>query len=141
MTERLGNYEESRRQVSADTVLFTAEGAFSPKLQVLLLKREHEPLAGRWEIPGGPVQRGEGLAGAAAHRLESLLGIKSVFLHQVVAVSAPQRPGIEGADAVSILHVGLVRRGMHRVPAAATREAAWHDLDSKLPPLVHDHGK
>lgn len=138
MTERLVNYEESRRHVAAEIVLFSAEGALEPALQVLLIRRDLEPNVGKWVLPGGPVRPGEGLAGAAAHRLEEVAGVRGVFLHQVAAFGDPDPKNA----AVSILHLGLVRRGQHRAPAGRDASVvAWHDVDGRLPPLAHDHGR
>ncbi len=138
VTETRGTWEESRRPLTAEVVLFTAEGRTTPRLQALLAKRTMPPFDGRWELPGGPVLRNEGLAGAAAHRLAESTGIRDVFLRQVVAVGTPGRD--PRADAVSVLHVGLVRMGVERAPVSPdARVLEWFDVDARLPPLAFDH--
>jgi ADP-ribose pyrophosphatase YjhB (NUDIX family) len=43
---------------------------------VLLIKRAREPSAGQWSIPGGKIELGETLAGAAVREVEEETGIE-----------------------------------------------------------------
>ncbi len=42
---------------------------------VVLIKRRHEPLAGRWSLPGGTVEVGETLEASAAREIEEETGL------------------------------------------------------------------
>jgi 8-oxo-dGTP diphosphatase len=85
------------------------------------------------------VKIGEGLAGAASHRLEEEAGITGIFLHQVAAVGTPGRD--PSGDTVAVLHYGLVGSGKHSAPAPRdARPARWFPAEpGQLPALELDH--
>jgi 8-oxo-dGTP diphosphatase len=123
---------EYRRPVSVETVLFSVPDLARPELHVLLRESGAGTAtagAGEWALPGGPLKPGEGLAGAAAHRLEERTGINGVFLHQAAAVGTPGRD--PGAESVAILHFGLVGSGQHLAPVTPdARPARWFPADA-----------
>lgn len=45
--------------------------------RVLLARRAMAPLAGRWSLPGGLVERGEGLAAAALREMREEVGVEA----------------------------------------------------------------
>jgi len=76
--------------VAVDLIVLTLrDGA----LNVLLIQREDEPHRGAWALPGGFVQLGEDLDGAAYRVLadEASLGSGAVHLEQVRTFGAPGR--------------------------------------------------
>lgn len=80
----------SEIHVAVDLIVLTLrEGALS----VLLIQREDEPHRGAWALPGGFVELGEDLDGAAYRVLadEASLGSGAVHLEQVKTFGAPGR--------------------------------------------------
>jgi 8-oxo-dGTP diphosphatase len=80
----------SEIHVAVDLVVLTLrEGALS----VLLIQREDEPHRGAWALPGGFIEHGEELEGAAYRVLsdEASLGSGAVHLEQVRTFGTPGR--------------------------------------------------
>lgn len=61
--------------------------------RVLLVLRAREPLKGRWSIPGGMVELGEGLESAAARELKEETGLRVEPLKVVEVFDRIQRIG------------------------------------------------
>ena len=69
-----------RVAVSVDVACFAfRDGA----LQLLLIRREAEPFAGSWALPGGIVQRREPLDAAAHRILAERTGLTVAYLEQL----------------------------------------------------------
>ena len=80
----------SEIHVAVDLVVLTlSDGALS----VLLIQREDEPHRGAWALPGGFIEHGEELEGAAYRVLsdEASLGSGAVHLEQVRTFGTPGR--------------------------------------------------
>ena len=68
----LHTYEYPRPALTADLIaLRWREG----QLQVLLIKRSHDPFSGHWALPGGFVDSGERPISAAARELREETGV------------------------------------------------------------------
>ena len=83
----------SEIHVAVDLVVLTLrDGALS----VLLIQREDEPHRGAWALPGGFIEHGEELEGAAYRVLsdEASLGSGAVHLEQVRTFGTPGRDQI-----------------------------------------------
>ena len=65
---------ESRQYPSAPIVGVGAVVAISPSA-VILVRRVHEPLAGRWSVPGGAVELGEPIASAVRREVLEETGL------------------------------------------------------------------
>ena len=77
-----------RPHLAVDLVLMTiCEGA----LQVLMMKREEEPFAGSFVLPGGFVHPGEMLDDTAKRVLAAKVGLTGVAVEQLYSFSAPGR--------------------------------------------------
>lgn len=75
-------------RLTADVVLLAEhEGA----LNVLLIRRGHDPFAGRWALPGGHVDKGEDTLVAAWRELAEETGIRVDVLRRVGVYAAPGR--------------------------------------------------
>ena len=66
--------------------------------RIVLVKRLHEPLAGRWNLPGGAVEAGETLAAACAREVLEETGL-------IVSVG----PLIEAFDRITVDAAGKVQ--------------------------------
>jgi 8-oxo-dGTP diphosphatase len=111
----------------------------SRKLHVLLIRRKHDPFAGRWALPGGFVNEDEPIAAAAGRELEEETCVRGVKLTQLGAYGDPGRD--PRGWTVSVLFFCLVKANSVRPKAADdAAEARWFPLDA-LPPLAFDHDK
>jgi len=127
------HYEYPRPALTADVVLLTRD----PAPRVLLIQRKKDPFAGFWALPGGFVDEGETLAGAARRELFEETGLVIEELEQLYAAGDPGRD--PRGWTVSVVFLA-------RVDAAAidpragddAAEVGWHPL-ADLPPLAFDH--
>jgi 8-oxo-dGTP diphosphatase len=126
-------YEYPRPAVTVDIVVVTNE---EPP-RVLLIRRKHEPFAGKWAIPGGFVDMDESLEHAARRELREETGIHAGRLQQLATFGDPGRD--PRGRTISVVYLGRVDPA--RVQPRADDDAAevgWHGLD-RLPPLAFDH--
>jgi 8-oxo-dGTP diphosphatase len=136
-------YDYPRPALTVDVVLFTVLGAVQDlRLHVLLIRRNQEPMRGRWALPGGFVRENEDLPEAAGRELEEETGVRGAFLEQVATVGTPGRD--PRGHVVTVVWVGLVAGDRHAL--AATGDAAvarWFDVtgEAPLPPLAFDHAR
>ena len=119
---------------AVDVVIFRVHG---DTLEALLVKIKHGPCGGRWAFPGGLVQAGESLDGAARRELVEKTPLRDVYLEQLYTFGDPARNPT--THVVSTAYFALL-------PAAASdphpgtkySQAAWFDVRG-LPPLAYDH--
>jgi 8-oxo-dGTP diphosphatase len=127
-------YEHPRPALTVDCVVF---GLDEGDLKLLLIKRDLEPFAGRWALPGGFVRAGESLEDAALRELKEETGLTEVYLEQLYTFGAPDRDPRERV--VSVAYYALCKLGDHDVRGATdAREAAWFSV-TDLPRLAFDH--
>jgi 8-oxo-dGTP diphosphatase len=126
-------YDYPRPAVTVDVVVVTR----GPWPKVLLIRRKHEPFAGRWAIPGGFVDMDEGLEAAARRELREETGVEPGGLEQLHTFGDPGRD--PRGRVISVVYLARVRAA-DVAPRGAddAAEAAWHDL-CDLPPLAFDH--
>lgn len=126
------NSEASSKLIcTVDVVLLSlSEG----QLRVLLLRREREPFAGAWALPGGYVHVGEdqGCEDAAQRVLRQKAGSESPYLEQLASFSGPARD--PRGWSVSVAYFALVPH-----PEEALPGQQWLPVD-RLPQLPFDHG-
>jgi 8-oxo-dGTP diphosphatase len=127
------SYDYPRPALTVDVVLVTREA----KPRVLLIERRGEPFAGKWALPGGFVDEGERLAGAAVRELEEETGLSVVELEQLYTAGDPGRDPRGWTVSVAFLARVDARKAKAVAGDDATR-AEWHRLD-KLPELAFDH--
>lgn len=128
-------YEHPRPALAVDCVVF----GLDDDLQILLIKRDLEPFAGRWALPGGFVRMDETLDEAARRELEEETGVSRLYLEQLYTFGDRGRDPRERV--VSVAYYALVKLSDHRVKAATdAREAAWFSVED-LPRLAFDHEK
>jgi 8-oxo-dGTP diphosphatase len=129
-------YRYARPALAVDCVVF---GLDEEDLKVLLVRRDLEPFAGRWALPGGFVHVDETVDDAARRELaeETGIAVGRVFLEQLYTFGALERDPRERV--VSVAYYALVNLADHRVKAATdAREAAWFAVHD-LPKLAFDH--
>jgi len=127
-------YDYPRPMVTVDAAVFTVRAG---KLQVLLIKRRHEPFKGMWALPGGFVNMDENLDTAAARELAEETSVTGVHLVQFGTF------GNVGRDprgrVITVAYLGIVDSGSVTIGAGDdAQEAAWMPLDA-IPPLATDH--
>jgi len=128
-------YEFPRPALTVDTVVVRGEREH----EVLLIRRKHDPYAGKWAIPGGFVDENESLEEAARRELKEEANVDARALEQLYTF------GDKGRDprgwTVSVVYLTKVD-GAKLNPRAAddAAEVEWFSL-KKLPPLAFDHDK
>lgn len=128
-------YKHPRPAVTADVVLFRRAGN---EIEILLIKRAHDPYQGMWALPGGFVDENEPLERAAARELEEETGVKRVRLEQFAAFGDPGRD--PRGHTVSIVFTGLARGNQKIKAGDDAAEAGWHPA-LHPPALAFDHRK
>jgi 8-oxo-dGTP diphosphatase len=127
-------YEHARPALAVDCVVFGLDEA---DLAVLLIRRDLEPFAGKWALPGGFVHVDETVDDAARRELAEETGLGKVYLEQLYTFGDLDRDPRERV--VTVAYYALVNLADHRVKAATdAREAAWFAA-SDLPALAFDH--
>ena len=127
-------YAYPRPAVTADQVIFmTLAGA----LWVLLIRRGHEPFAGRWALPGGFLNPDETIEAAAYRELREETGIELSEVGRLVGVfSEPGRDPrgwvvsaafavLVEADQLSVLAAGDDADAVALFPLRALPELAF----------------
>jgi 8-oxo-dGTP diphosphatase len=126
-------YEYPRPSVTVDVVLVTRE----PQPRVLLIRRKHDPFAGKWAIPGGFIDMDETLEDSARRELHEETGVRVEALEQLHTFGDPGRdPRGRTISVVYLAHVNPAE--VHPQGADDAAEAVWHALDQP-PPLAFDH--
>jgi 8-oxo-dGTP diphosphatase len=126
-----------RVAVSTDVAAFTLrEGA----LHLLLVRREAEPFAGRWALPGGIVGSREPLEDAAARALAERTGLTAAYLEQLYTFGDPDRD--PRGRTLSVAHLALLppAGGTEAVAGREVGAVRWAPADD-LPPLAFDHAR
>lgn len=129
-------YEFPRPALTVDCVVF---GLDDDDLKVLLIRRDLEPFAGRWALPGGFVRMDESLDAAARRELQEEAGIRPSHLEQLYSFGEPHRD--PRGRVVTVAYFALVKLSEHKVHASSdAREAAWFSVWD-TPKLAFDHAE
>ena len=128
-------------RVTVDVALFSRHAR---GLELLLVRRRHDPFAGEWALPGGFVEENEDLAPAALRELEEETGIRlpeEARLEQLQAYGAPGRD--PRGRTVSIAFVALADELPDPKAADDAAEARWWPagrlLGPDAPAYAFDH--
>ncbi len=119
-------YPYPRPQVTADIAVFTLDG---DTLELLVVRRKHDPFAGSWALPGGFVDEDESLEHAAARELQEETGLDDVPMEQLGAFGDPGRD--PRGHTVTAVYLAVVPRETSRVRAGDdAAEAGWVAVDA-----------
>jgi 8-oxo-dGTP diphosphatase len=128
-------YNFPRPAVTVDIVLVSREK--DPR--VLLIRRKHEPFAGKWAIPGGFVDIDEPLEAAARRELAEETGLHIPKLEQLHTFGDPGRD--PRGRIISVVYLARVNPTKLKPKAADdAAEAGWHRL-LRPPTLAFDHAQ
>jgi 8-oxo-dGTP diphosphatase len=128
-------YDFPMPAVTVDVVVVTRE----KKPRVLLIRRKHEPFAGRWAIPGGFIEMAETLEESARRELREETGLEVGDLEQMAAYGDPGRD--PRGRTISVAYLARIDVPPDRLAAADDAAAlGWHAL-ANLPELAFDHAQ
>ena len=138
MNGRSPQHDAAPVSLAVSTVIFVlkadTEGE-AASLWLPLVRRIREPFAGRWALPGGPIDPTEGLEHAAGRHLLDTTALSPTYLEQLYAFGEIERS--PGDRVVSIVYWALVRSEEAEL-AAVGENVRWFAADD-LPPLAFDH--
>ena len=138
-TPALYTYEHPRPSVTVDMILFAFQ---NDELTVLLIRRTHDPFAGKWALPGGFVGEQEDLYDAALRELKEETNVSNVYLEQLYTFGEPNRD--PRARVITVAYFALLsadeaaQQMIHSGSDAG--EARWWSIYS-LPELAFDHDR
>jgi 8-oxo-dGTP diphosphatase len=128
-------YDYPRPAVTVDVVIVTG----SRRRRVLLIRRKHDPFAGRWALPGGFVEMDEALDAAARRELYEETGVQAERLEQLHTFGAPGRD--PRGRVISVAYLAVVDpRQLKPQAADDAAEVGWHSL-AHPPALAFDHAQ
>jgi 8-oxo-dGTP diphosphatase len=126
-------YEYPRPALTVDVAIVTRE----PRPRVLLIRRQKDPFAGSWALPGGFVDENERLADAARREVVEETGVAVADLEQLYTAGDPGRD--PRGWTVSVAYLAQINAAdVKPVAADDASEVGWFFLD-ELPPLAFDH--
>jgi 8-oxo-dGTP diphosphatase len=110
-------------------------------LRLLLVRRQAEPFAGEWALPGGVLRGREPLEAAARRILDERTGLSVAYLEQLYTFGKPDRD--PRGRTLSVAYYALLpptAAAETARPGRAVGELQWAEADD-LPPLAFDHGR
>ncbi|MBC7402260.1 MAG: NUDIX hydrolase [Microbacteriaceae bacterium] len=138
MNDSTAQQDAALVSLAVSTVIFAlradSEGG-AASLRLPLVRRIREPFAGRWALPGGPIDPTEGIERAAGRHLFDTTALSPTYLEQLYAFGGIDRSPTDRV--VSIVYWALVRSEEAEL-AAVGENVRWFAADD-LPPLAFDH--
>jgi 8-oxo-dGTP diphosphatase len=128
-------YDYPRPAVTVDLAVFALS---RDGLRVLLIRRKHDPFAGRWALPGGFLEIDEPIEAAARRELKEETGFESTGPVAFLGVYGDPGRDPRGRT-ISMAHVAVIQGGPPEVAGGDdAAEAAWR-LARAGAPLAFDH--
>lgn len=121
--------------VALDCIIF---GFDRNELKLLLIKRDFEPEKGNWSLMGGFLKKDESLDAAAGRVLNTLTGLKNIYLEQLYAFGEVDRDPVERT--VSVAYYALIDIHSHDKELVEQHSASWFSIND-VPDLIFDHNK
>jgi 8-oxo-dGTP diphosphatase len=138
-TPAVYTYEHPRPSVTVDMILFAFQ---NDELTVLLIRRTHDPFAGKWALPGGFVGEQEDLYDAALRELQEETNVTNVYLEQLFTFGQPERD--PRARVITVAYFALLSAdelAEQRIRSGSDAgEARWWSIYA-LPDLAFDHAR
>jgi 8-oxo-dGTP diphosphatase len=131
--KRIFGRSGKRPTVGCDAVVFRSAGAM---IEVLLIKRGHEPFKGKWALPGGFMERNESCEQAVKRELQEETGLKKIKLQQIGAFSKPGRD--PRGTIISVSYMGFAPANAIAKGSDDAVEAKWFPV-KKHPKMAFDH--
>lgn len=126
-------YPYPRPSLTVDVAVLTRDA----RPRVLLIRRNAEPFAGTWALPGGFVDENERLADAVRRELKEETGVEPAELEQFHTFGDPGRD--PRGWTVSVVHLARIKPGeANAVAGDDAGEIGWFPVDD-LPTLDFDH--
>jgi len=127
--------KEDKVLLAVDCIIFGFDGK---NLNILLIKRDFEPLKGSWSLIGGFLQKEENLDQAATRILHHLTGLNNVYMEQFYAFSKVDRD--PGERTISVAYYALIDIATHNEELNELNSAQWFNLKN-VPSLIFDHDR
>lgn len=128
-------YKYPRPAVTVDAVLYHLKDG---QLYILLIKREKEPFAGQWALPGGFMDIDEAPEVAVKRELAEEAGVEANKLVQIGAFGAPGRDPRHRT--ISIAYLSLLSGALPEVKAADdAADGRWFPMNKLPENLAFDH--
>ena len=118
--------------IAVDCIIF---GFDKNELKLLLTKRSFDPEKGKWSLIGGFVGRNESLDDATERVLNTLTGLKNIYMEEVKTFSAVKRDPVERT--ISAAYYALIKADRN-VKLLSDYGAQWFTINN-IPPLIFDH--
>jgi 8-oxo-dGTP diphosphatase len=120
--------------LSIDCVVF---GYHEGEIKVLLVQRDAEPFKGHWALIGDLVEPDKTLEEAANNVLESLTGLKNIYMKQFFTFGSVDRHPL--GRVVTVGYFSLVNSIDYQPIASSwAKSAEWININN-LPELAFDH--
>ncbi|MBW6492471.1 MAG: NUDIX hydrolase [Lentimicrobium sp.] len=127
-------YTYPRPTVTADIVIFRKNGN---DVEVLLIKRGHEPFIGMWASPGGFIDMDETPEDAALRELQEETGLSGIGLFQFHTYGAVHRDPRHRT--IAIAYAGILENINAQVKSGDdAADAQWFKI-TNIPELAFDH--
>jgi 8-oxo-dGTP diphosphatase len=128
-------YDWPRPMVTVDAVIFAVT---ADAIELLLIKRGHEPFKGKWAFPGGFIGIDEELDDAVARELQEETGLTGVRLEQMHTFGKPGRD--PRGRQITVVYMGIINQGLDRIKAGDDAERAqWFDINALPSDMSFDH--
>jgi 8-oxo-dGTP diphosphatase len=122
-------------RVAVDNCIFTVVDG---RLRVLLTQMTKPPFEGRWALPGGLIENGEGLDQAAARILQEQTGVRRVYLEQLYTFDDRRRD--PSGRVLSVAYYSLIPPVDFELRTTEKyRAVRFWDAESPPSPLAYDH--
>jgi 8-oxo-dGTP diphosphatase len=127
-------YKYPRPAVTADALVFRKTDG---NIEVLLIKRGHDPFVGMWASPGGFIEMEETPETAAVRELQEETGLSGVELLQFHTYGAVDRDPRHRT--IAIAYAGFSTNNDAKINGGDdAADARWFNIN-KLPALAFDH--
>lgn len=120
-------------KVAVDAMVFAGTG---DDLQLLLIKRKHNPYEGMWAIPGGFVEDDEELEAAAIRELEEETGMRVPAMEQLYTFGRVGRD--TRGRTITVTYYAFVTDATPVLGADDAAEAQWVTVRA-IKALAFDH--